>query len=52
MYAKNNQGTVIYNTNGTEANIDTNIAILNTSNEKYKIRINNENGTKYGITIL
>ena len=49
LYAKNNQGTVIYNTNGTEANIDTNIAILNTSNEKYKIRINNENGTKYGV---
>lgn len=49
LYAKNNQGTVIYNTNGTEANIDTNIAILNTNNEKYKIRINNENGTKYGV---
>lgn len=49
LYAKNSQGTVIYNTNGTEANIDNNIAILNTSNEKYKIRINNENGTKYGV---
>lgn len=49
LYAQNNQGTVIYNTNGKEANIDTNIAILNTNNEKYKIRINNENGTKYGV---
>ena len=49
LYAKNSQGTVIYNNNGTEANIDTNIAILNTSNEKYRIRINNENGTKYGV---
>lgn len=49
IYAKNIQGTVIYNTNGTEANINTNIAIINTSNEKYKIRINNENGTKYGV---
>ncbi len=49
LYAKNDQGTVIYNSNGTEANIDTNVAILNTSNEKYKIRINNEKGTKYGV---
>ena len=49
LYAKNSQGTVIYNSNGTEANIDTNISILNTSNEKYKIRINNEKGTKYGV---
>ena len=49
LYAKNSQGTVIYNNNGTEANIDTNISILNTSNEKYRIRINNENGTKYGV---
>lgn len=49
LYAKDNQGTTVYNSNGTEANIDTNIAILNTSNEKYKIRINSEDGTKYGI---
>ena len=49
LYAKNDQGTVVYNTDGTEANIDTNMAILNTSNEKYKIRLNNENGTKYGV---
>ncbi len=49
LYAKNEQGTRVYNSNGTEANIDTNIAILNTKNEKYRIRINNENGTKYGV---
>lgn len=49
LYAQNEQGTTVYNSNGTEANINSNIAILNTSNEKYRIRINNENGTKYGI---
>ena len=49
LYAQNEQGTTVYNSNGTQANIDSNVAILNTSNEKYKIRINNENGTKYGV---
>ncbi len=49
VYAKNEQGTTVYNSNGTEANININTAILNTTNEKYRIRINNENGTKYGI---
>lgn len=49
LYAKNEQGTTVYDSNGTEANIDTNIAILNTENEKYRIRIHNENGTKYGV---
>ncbi len=49
LYAQNAQGTIVYNSNGTEANINSNVAILNTDNEKYKIRINNENGTKYGI---
>ena len=49
IYAKNEQGTTVYDTFGNQANIDTDIAILNTSNEKYKIRINNKNGTKYGV---
>ena len=49
IYATNEQGTTVYNSNGTEANIDRNIQILNTTNEKYKIRINNENGSKYGV---
>lgn len=49
IYAKNDQGTTVYDTSGNQANIDTDIAILNTSNEKYKIRINNKNGTKYGV---
>lgn len=49
LYAQNEQGTTVYNSNGAQANIDANVAILNTSNEKYKIRINNEEGTKYGV---
>lgn len=49
LYARNNQGVTVYNSDGTQANIDTNMAILNTSNEKYKIRIDNKNGTKYGV---
>ena len=49
LYAQNSQGVTVYNSDGSQANIDTNIAILNTSNEKYKIRIDNSNGTKYGV---
>ena len=49
LYAQNEQGVTVYNSNGTQANIDSNVSILNTSNEKYKIRINNEEGTKYGV---
>lgn len=49
LYAQNDQGTTVYNGNGTEANVDPNIAILDTSNERYRIRINNEVGTKYGV---
>lgn len=49
LYARNDQGVTVYNSDGTQANIDTNIAILNTNNEKYRIRIDNKNGTKYGV---
>ena len=49
LYAKNDQGVTVYNTSGTQANIDTNVAILNTSNEKYRIRIDNTHETKYGV---
>ena len=49
LYAKNDQGVTVYNTSGTQANIDTNVAILNTSNEEYRIRIDNTEGTKYGV---
>ena len=49
LYAKNEQGTVVYDRYGKEANINSNISILDTDNENYKIKINNENGTKYGV---
>lgn len=49
LYAQNDQGTTVYNSNGKEANIDADISILDTTNERYRIRINNEIGTKYGI---
>ena len=51
LYAQNEQGTTVYNTDGTQANIDANVSIINTSNEKYKIKIDNdeEQGTKYGV---
>lgn len=49
LYAKNEQGTIVYDNQGKETNMDTNISILNTENEKYKIRIDNQNGTKYGL---
>ncbi len=49
LYAQNEQGTTVYNSDGSQANVDVNIAIINTSNEKYKIKINNKNGTKYGV---
>lgn len=49
IYAENDQGTTVYTSSGTEANIDTNIAILNTESDKYRIRINNKDGTKYGV---
>ena len=48
LYAQNEQGTTVYNTEGTQVNIDTSVAILNTNNEKYKIKITNKDGTKYG----
>lgn len=49
LYAKDENGTTIYDDKGTEMNVDKDIAILNTSSEKYKIKINNKNGTKYGV---
>lgn len=49
LYAQNDQGTTIYNNDGTQANIDNNISIINTTNEQYKIKINNTNTTKYGV---
>lgn len=50
LYAQNNQGIAVYNKNGTQVSIDINTAILNTSNDKYRIRINTKDGsTKYGV---
>ena len=49
LYAQNDQGTTVYNNNGTQANVDADIAILETSNEEYRIRINDKIGTKYGV---
>ena len=49
LYAKNNQGTTVYNSDGTQANIDVNIAILKTANDNYRIKIDNKNESKYGI---
>ena len=49
LYAQNSQGTTIYNNEGNQVNIDENIAILNTSNEKYRIRINSKDKTRYGV---
>ncbi len=49
LYAENEQGTTVYNSDGTQASVDSHIAILNTNNDAYKIKINNENGTKYGV---
>ena len=49
LYAQNDQGTTIYNSDGTQANVDSDISIINTSNEQYKIKINNKDTTKYGI---
>lgn len=50
IYAQDEKGDkTVYNTNGTKENIDANIAILNTNNQAYKIKINNEKETKYGV---
>ena len=49
LYAQNEQGITVYSKNGEQVNINANVAILNTENEKYKIRINSEEGTRYGV---
>ena len=49
LYAQNNQGTTIYSAQGNQVNIDTDIAILETQNEKYKIRINSSKQNGYGV---
>lgn len=49
LYAQNEQGKTVYNSKGTQVNIESDVYLLDTNSEKYKIRINNENGTKYGV---
>ena len=49
IYAQNDQGITVYDSQGTQVNMNANIAILNTSNKNYKIKIDNENGSKYSI---
>ena len=49
LYAQNAQGITVYSSEGKQVNIDTNVAILDTDNEKYRIRIDNQEKTKYGI---
>lgn len=47
LYAQDEQGVTVYDTKGEQVKIDSNTAIINTGNEKYKIRIKNEESTKY-----
>lgn len=49
LYAKNEQGITVYDSDGNQVNVDADIAILKTSNTNYNIKINNEGTTKYGI---
>lgn len=49
IYAQDEQGTTVYDRNGIQTNMEANRAILNTNKEQYKIKINNENGTQYGV---
>lgn len=49
LYAQDEQGITVYNSDGTQANVDSNVSILKTNNQKYKIKINSENDTSYGV---
>lgn len=49
LYAQSEKEVKVFHKDGTEANIDPNIAILDTDQENYKIRISNEDKTKYGV---
>lgn len=49
VYAQDEQGTTVYDNTGKQVDVSANISILNTENKAYKIKINNEEGTKYGV---
>ena len=44
IYARSNETTKIFDANGKETNMDSNMAIINTNNENYKIYINTADG--------
>lgn len=49
LYAKKVDNITVYDSKGTKADIDKNVIILDTENENYKIKINTQDGTKYGV---
>ena len=49
IYAHNDQGITVYDNTGKEVKFDTNVAVINTENKKYKIKVNSKNGIKYGL---
>ena len=49
IYAQNQEENKVFNSLGEEQNISSNIEILNTDNENYRIKIDSTNGTKYGV---
>ncbi len=49
VYAKKADNTTVYDSKGTKVEIDKDVAILDTENENYKIKLNTKEGTKYGV---
>lgn len=49
IYASNEEGITVFDTKGQKSELEANVVILNTNNEKYKIQIRNDDGTKYSI---
>lgn len=46
---KKADNTTVYDSKGTKVEIDKDVAILDTENENYKIKLNTKEGTKYGV---
>lgn len=49
IYAKDEHDITVFDNNGTKVDMEADVTILNTNNEKYKIRINYEGNNKYGV---
>lgn len=49
IYVQGQDGNKVFDATGKEQNINSNIEILNTENDNYRIKIDSSNGTKYGI---